>query len=100
VVPEADVTIVASHAGTGDVPDAEQLLRYGRRSGYNVETVFFDNMLSSTAADIAELDWQERLLVRNPPVREGDGQDEKIQEQLRLAAVQFGDLLMARTASL
>lgn len=100
VVPEADVTIVASHSGTSDVPDVEQILRYGRRRGYSVAAVFFDNALSSTTAGIAELDWQEQLLIRNPPVREGDGQDEKIQEQLRLAAVQFGDLLIARTASL
>lgn len=99
VVPEADVTIVASHAGPGDMPDVEEMLRVGRRRGYNMAAVFFENALSSTTADISELDWQERLLMCNPPVREGDGKEEKIQEQLRLAAVQFGDLLIARTAS-
>lgn len=99
VVPEADVTVVASHAGPVDIPDVEQMLRFGRRRGYNVAAVFFENALSSTTAAIAELDWQERLLMRNPPVRDGDGQEEKIQEQLRLVAVQFGDLLIARTTS-
>lgn len=99
VVPEADVTIVASHAGPSDIPDVQQILRFGRRRGYNVAAVFFDNALSSTTTDIAELDWQERLLIRNPPVRDSESQEQKIQEQLRLAAVQFGDLLIARTAS-
>lgn len=98
VVPEADVTVVASHAGPGDIPDVEEMLRFGRRRGYNMVAVFFENAQSSTTSDIAELDWQERLLMRNPPVRESNGREEKIQAQLRHAAVQFGDLLIARTA--
>jgi hypothetical protein len=99
VVPDADVTLVASHAGPGDISDVQDVLRFGRRRGYNMAAVFFENALSNTTADIAELNWQERLLVRNPPVKDGSGREEKIQEQLRLAAVQFGDLLIARTAS-
>ena len=98
VVCDADVTIVATHAGINDMQDVQDLLRFGRRSGYNVAAVFFENALTSITTDISELDWQERLLIRNSIVRAGDQQQEKIQEQLWLAAVQFGDLLIARTA--
>ena len=98
VVDDADVTIVATHAGINDMQDVKDLLRFGRRRGYNVAAVFFENALSDTTTDISEFDWQERLLIRNPTVKAGDRQQEKIQEQLQLAAVQFGDLLIARTA--
>ena len=99
IVRDADVTIVATHAGSNDIQDVQDLIRFGRRRGYNVAAVLFENALSSVTADISEFDWQERLLIRNPRVRDGDGQDKKIQEQLQLAAVQFGDLLIARTAA-
>lgn len=59
--------------------------------------VFFENALSNVTDDISEFDWQERLLVRNPIVKEGDDQESKIQAQLEAAAVQFGDMLIART---
>lgn len=98
VVDKADVTIVATHAGINDMQDIQDLLRFGRRRRYNIAAVFFENALSATTADISEFDWQERLLIQNPPVEAGDRQQEKIQEQLQLAAVQFGDLLIARTA--
>jgi len=97
IVNDADVTIVATHAGFNDMQDVKDLLRFGRRRGYNVAAVFFENALSDITADISELDWQERLLIRNPMVRAGDQQQEKIQEQLQQAAVQFGDILIART---
>ena len=99
VVQEADVTVVASHAGPSDLPDVLEMLKHGRRRGYNLAAVFFENALSTVTSDISELDWQERLLLRNPLVRESQGAEDKIQEQLWLAAVQFGDLLIARTAS-
>lgn len=98
VVPEADATIVASHAGISDILDVKQILRYGRRRGYNMAAVFFENALSDTTKDISELDWQERILLRNPLIPESATSDEKIQKQLNLAAVQFGDMLIARTA--
>ena len=99
VVQEADVTIVASHAGSADVADVKDMLKYGRRRGYNIAAVFFENALSTLTSDISELEWQERLLLRNPLVRDGDGATERIQDQLKLAAVQFGDLLIERTAA-
>lgn len=43
------------------------------------------------------MDWRERFLIRNLVVKSGVGQQDKIQEQLRLAEVQFGDLLIARS---
>lgn len=98
VVPVADVTILASHAGQADVSDIEQILRHSRRRGYNVAAVFFENALTAVTSDIAAMDWQERLMLRNPRVRESEGMEEKIQRQLRLAAVQFGDMLIARAA--
>jgi hypothetical protein len=99
VVPEADVTIVSSHAGNTDTADVKGLLRFARRSAYNVAAVFFENAITENTRDIAELDWQERILIRNPPVENGDNKEAKIQEQLQAAAVQFGDLLIARMAS-
>lgn len=98
LVVDADVTIVATHAGANDMQDVQDMLRFGRRKGYNVAAVFFENALSDATTDISELAWQERLLIRNPVVRAGDQQQEKIQEQLKLAAEQFGNLLIARTA--
>ena len=99
IVGDADVTIVATHAGSNDIQDVRDMIRFGRRRGYNVAAVFFENALSSITADISELDWQERLLIRNPLVKAGDRQEERIQEQLQLAAVRFGDLLIARTTA-
>jgi hypothetical protein len=96
---DADVTIIASHAGVDDVSDVVEMLRHGRRRGYNVAAVFFDNAKSNVTYDIAEFDWQERFLIQNPIVESGAEQEGKIQEQLRLAAEQFGNLLIARTAS-
>ena len=72
--------------------------KHCRRRGYNVAAVFFENALSKTTADVSEWDWQERLLIRNPVVGAGAEQDAKIQDQLRKAAVQFGDMLIARAA--
>lgn len=99
VVPDADVTIVSSHPSSSEMHDVKDMLRFGRRRGYNMAVVFFENALSNITDDISELDWQERLLVRNPPVKESDDQESKIQVQLEAAAVQFGDMLIARTAN-
>lgn len=99
VIPDADVTIVSSHPSSSEMQDVKDMLRFGRRRGYNMAVVFFENALSSVTDDISELDWQERLLIKNPLVKESDDQENKIQAQLEAAAVQFGDMLIVRTAS-
>ncbi len=101
VVPRADVTIISSHCGTSsDFQELQQILHHGRRHYFNVAAVFFENALSSMAADVAELDWNERLIIPNPMLGGSADREAKIRQQLESGAHQFGDLLINRTASL
>jgi hypothetical protein len=68
----------------------------GRARCCNMAGVFFDNDIGPELEKIKQLNsWDERLRVHNPPIRQQT--EEKIQNQLKMLAMRFGDLLVHRS---
>lgn len=92
-----NVVILSTHSDNVSMPDINEILISARRRCFNVAGVFFSNDTGAKQHEILTLNWDERLWVENPLVRESDLQKEKIDKQLKDRAIRFGDLLIHRS---
>lgn len=68
---DADVCILSSHSHNPCINDIRKIVEYLNKRYYNTSVVFFSNHLNSNTQEISQLQWQERILIKNPPNTEG-----------------------------
>lgn len=90
-------TILSTHSDGASVTDIQDIIMFAKDNCFNIAGVFFSNDTGSGLNSIRRLDWDEKLWVDNPVIKNKQSQRVLVDEQLRERAVQFGDLLINRS---
>ncbi|MFC7052846.1 hypothetical protein ACFQI3_09130 [Hansschlegelia quercus] len=93
----SDIAILSFHAQTSNTTEIIDTIRHLRRFHYNVSGVFFQNNQYGQTRDLAELDWDERLWIENPPLKESEDLTEDAYYQLRAIGARFATFLIKRS---
>lgn len=90
---EENICILSSHS---DIEDIKEMIHELRKRTYNIAGIFFSNSYGDKEAEISLLDWNERLWFDNPI----NGDEFKIQDQIKKIAREFSDYLVAKSTKI
>lgn len=89
----ADVCILSSHSHNPCINDIRQMIEHLNKRYYNTSVVFFSNHLNTSTEEISQLQWQERILIKNPT------NDEKWEEQINNGAKYLSETIIKKASN-
>jgi hypothetical protein len=92
----ADISVLSSHVN-GSKLVVTEFINELHSHCINVSAVFFSNGFSTSAKEIAALNFDERLWVDNPVINSGKTQEKLINEQIERRVSEFTTMLIARS---